>query len=150
MGSDGFNLLCLIGIGGGFAAPPLPHHRTYGSVYGGSVILALTGWRFETPSANVGFTAHPIPFGLHPIRTRQAQPQLIGWCLTTHEVGVLLLLITVQAFVTAVTTMPSADFCRSVTRDCSRVSLLRDKQQISRGKSNRFQRTTAGFTNRCP
>jgi hypothetical protein len=25
-----------IGIGGNLAAPPLPHHRTYGSVYGGS------------------------------------------------------------------------------------------------------------------
>jgi len=80
----------LIGIGGGFAASPLPHHRTYGSVYGGSVIVALAGWRFEALSANVGFTAHPVPFGLHPIRTRQAQPKLIGWCMTTHEVGVLL------------------------------------------------------------
>src|SRR6516162_6568389 len=26
-----------IGIGGSLTAPPLPHHRTYGSVYGGSV-----------------------------------------------------------------------------------------------------------------
>ena len=26
----------VIGIGGSLAAPPLPHHRTYGSVYGGS------------------------------------------------------------------------------------------------------------------
>ena len=25
-----------IGIGESLAAPPLPHHRTYGSVYGGS------------------------------------------------------------------------------------------------------------------
>src|SRR5919198_6665862 len=31
--------------------------------------------------------------------------------------------ITVRAFVTQVTTMPSADFCRPVTPDCSRVSL---------------------------
>jgi hypothetical protein len=80
----------LIGIGGDFAAPPLPHHRTYGSVYGGSVILALAGWRFRTPSADDGFTARPVPFGLHPIRTWQAQPKLIGWCMTTHEVGALL------------------------------------------------------------
>jgi hypothetical protein len=109
--------------------------------------LALAGWRFETPSADEGFTAHPVPFELHPHRTGQAQPKLIDWCLTTQEVGVLLLPITFRAFVTAVTPMPSADFCRPVTRDCSRVSLLRDKQQISRGKSNRFQRTTAGFTN---
>jgi hypothetical protein len=27
-----------IGIGGSLAAPPLPHHRTYGSVSGGSVV----------------------------------------------------------------------------------------------------------------
>src|SRR6266508_2467564 len=27
----------LIGIGGRIAPPPLPHHRTYGSVYGGSI-----------------------------------------------------------------------------------------------------------------
>ena len=26
----------MIGIAGGFAAPPLPHHRTCGSAYGGS------------------------------------------------------------------------------------------------------------------
>src|SRR6266700_3781934 len=28
--------MSLIGIGGSLAPPPLPHHRTYGSVYGGS------------------------------------------------------------------------------------------------------------------
>jgi hypothetical protein len=27
----------LIGIGGSLTTPPLPHHRTYGSVYGGSM-----------------------------------------------------------------------------------------------------------------
>src|SRR5215212_5630762 len=31
---------CLIGIGGNLAAPPLPHHRTYGPVYGGSADYA--------------------------------------------------------------------------------------------------------------
>jgi len=30
-----------IGIGGGLAAPPLPHHRAYGSVHGGSVDYAF-------------------------------------------------------------------------------------------------------------
>ena len=30
-----------IGIGGSLAAPPLPHHRTYGSVYGGSIGLSV-------------------------------------------------------------------------------------------------------------
>ena len=31
-----FHNVPLIGIGGSLSAPPLPHHRTYGSVYGGS------------------------------------------------------------------------------------------------------------------
>ena len=31
------NMLGTIGIGGSLAAPPLPHHRTCGSAYGGSV-----------------------------------------------------------------------------------------------------------------
>src|ERR1035441_9346814 len=30
-----------IGIGGRIAPPPLPHHRTYGSVYGGSIGYAI-------------------------------------------------------------------------------------------------------------
>ena len=34
--SDESTNLPKIGIGGSLAAPPLPHHRTYGSVYGGS------------------------------------------------------------------------------------------------------------------
>src|ERR1700692_3295308 len=33
---DELNFPSAIGIGGSLAAPPLPHHRTYGSVYGGS------------------------------------------------------------------------------------------------------------------
>src|SRR5713226_10022804 len=32
-----------IGIGGSLAAPPLPHRRTYGSVYGGSLDYVVTG-----------------------------------------------------------------------------------------------------------
>src|SRR6266478_9458560 len=30
-------VIARIGIGGNLTAPPLPHHRTYGSVYGGSM-----------------------------------------------------------------------------------------------------------------
>ena len=30
----------IIGIGGSLAAPPLPHHRAYGSVHGGSTDLS--------------------------------------------------------------------------------------------------------------
>lgn len=32
--------MCAIGIGGSLAAPPLPHHRAYGSVHGGSTDLS--------------------------------------------------------------------------------------------------------------
>src|SRR5260370_137667 len=39
--------MALIGIGGSLAAPPLPHHRTYGSVYGGSVEYAAFGTATE-------------------------------------------------------------------------------------------------------
>src|ERR1700689_4350581 len=31
----------MIGIGGRIAPPPLPHHRTYGSVYGGSISYGI-------------------------------------------------------------------------------------------------------------
>ena len=61
-----------------------------------------------------GFAAPRATFGLHPSLTWQAQPKLIGWRSTIHEIRALVLTITVQAFVTNVTTMPSADFCYAV------------------------------------
>src|ERR1700733_5231261 len=36
-----------IGIGGSLAAPPLPHYRTYRSVYGGSLDYAAAGFARE-------------------------------------------------------------------------------------------------------
>src|SRR5450631_1397535 len=51
------HLVPSIGIGGSLAAPPLPHHRTYGSVYGGSRSYAnalrsndstCVGWAFPS------------------------------------------------------------------------------------------------------
>src|SRR6478735_5863761 len=41
----------MIGIGGGLAAPPLPHHRAYGSVHGGSSDQAAFGTNGGRPSA---------------------------------------------------------------------------------------------------
>jgi hypothetical protein len=55
-----------------------------------------------------------VSFGLHPIRPWQAQPKLIGWRMAIHEIRVLLLTITVRAFVRCRTTMPSADFCCAI------------------------------------
>jgi hypothetical protein len=41
-----------IGIGGSLTAPPLPHHRTYGSVYGGSVDYAICGSAMDVDRVN--------------------------------------------------------------------------------------------------
>jgi hypothetical protein len=42
-----------IGIGGRLAASPLPHHRTYGSVYGGSVDYAGLGAAMEAKPSDL-------------------------------------------------------------------------------------------------
>jgi hypothetical protein len=44
--NDGLRMLAskaAIGIGGSLTAPPLPHHRTYGSVSGGSADYVVRG-----------------------------------------------------------------------------------------------------------
>src|SRR5712671_2921234 len=65
-----FRKVPMIGIGGSLAAPPLPHHRTYGSVYGGSRSYAnalrsndstRVGWAF-------GFMHHRERFDVFPQR----------------------------------------------------------------------------------
>src|SRR5713101_1358342 len=55
---------------------------------------------------------------------------------------------TVWAFITVrVITMPAADCCRCIqVVSLPPQSRLRDQQQLSRGKLDRLQRTTAGFT----
>src|SRR5674476_520750 len=53
--------LFAIGIGGSLAAPPLPHHRTYGSVYGGSLDKALAIFHANAGGFNDG--AHRTGFG---------------------------------------------------------------------------------------
>src|SRR5205809_4322143 len=45
----------MIGIGGTIAHPPLPHHRTYGSVYGGSNQLSFR------PAANKKSPSEAVP-----------------------------------------------------------------------------------------
>src|ERR1035437_10976290 len=40
-----------------------------------------------------------VPFGLHPIRPRQAQPKLMGWRMATHENRARLPPIAVRAFI---------------------------------------------------
>src|SRR6266849_5500998 len=97
-----------IGIGGNLTAPPLPHHRTYGSVYGGSRSYAnalrsndstRVGWAF-------GFMHHRERFDVFPSRlpgfTRrrrwEVQSQLDVQPLVALEIHVLLASPLVQAF----------------------------------------------------
>ena len=63
-----------IGIGGNLTAPPLPHHRTYGSVYGGSGRIERTPVPAGGVAAGVLMRAsakalrslHGRAVGLHP------------------------------------------------------------------------------------
>src|SRR5712672_2271943 len=97
-----------IGIGGSLAAPPLPHHRTYGSVYGGSRSYAnalrsndstRVGWAF-------GFMHHRERFDVFPQRLpgftrrcrREVQSQLDVQPLVALEIHVLLASPLVWAF----------------------------------------------------
>ena len=58
-----------IGIGGSLAAPPLPHHRAYGSVHGGSPDQAAVGAKEGRPSAvNVALDRAMLRPGLAAIR----------------------------------------------------------------------------------
>src|SRR5260370_34700534 len=67
----------MIGIGGSLAAPPLPHHRAYGSVHGGSRSCANT-----IDACRLGVRAHSSPMrirclplppaGLHPSAPRRS------------------------------------------------------------------------------
>jgi hypothetical protein len=66
-------------------------------------------------------------FGLHPIHPWKAPPKRIGWRMANPESRVLLLTITVRAFIPqSGTNMPSADFCWAIkaphdafSRDCA-------------------------------
>src|SRR6202040_2463036 len=53
----------------------------------------------------------------------KAQPKLIGWRHATREFDVLLLALTVWAFLTRVSTTPAADFCCRIRVNYSTLSL---------------------------
>ena len=142
-----------IGIGGSLAAPPLPHHRAYGSVHGGSTDLdgrtALPGRRaFVFGARHAGFG--PLASGAPGFTLRlrlQGQFQLDILPLGPHERSVLLALSVVRAFVGEPTTIPSADFCAAITVLANSLSPgFPDTAQTSRGKTNRLHRTPAEFT----
>ena len=147
-----YGLPRIIGIGGNLAAPPLPHHRAYGSVHGGSTDLSgCTGSRraFGSGTRQAGFG--PLGSGAPGFTLRlrlQGQFQLDVLPLGPHERTVLLTLPVVRAFVGEPTTMPSADFCAAITGLADPLSPgLPDTTQTSRDKTDRLHRTPgAGFT----
>ena len=53
----------------------------------------------------------------------RAQPKLVGWCHTCHEIDALQISPTVQAFIRRRTTMPSADCCCRVRMNLFTLSL---------------------------
>jgi hypothetical protein len=142
-----------IGIGGRIAPPPLPHHRTYGSVYGGSSGYAIC--------RVLGFSPPPERFGplllvrrsFTPPGKPEGQSFLVFLPLFTHEIRALLTAPLVQAFdhrsriglsvdstfrlrsaslalPTSWPTMPSADFCpalRSPFGSLSRIAATQDR-----------------------
>src|SRR5438270_10181553 len=75
-----------LGIGGSLAPPPLPHHRTYGSVYGGSVdyvvLSTATEVRPSGPKNAIGmailraglFASRQGPCGLPAVCAARSRP----------------------------------------------------------------------------
>src|SRR5467141_384134 len=98
----------MIGIGGSLAAPPLPHHRTYGSVYGGSRSYAnalrsndstRVGWAFGFMHYRELFDVFPqrLP-GFNRRRRCEVKTQLDVQPLVAFEIHVLLASPLVRAF----------------------------------------------------
>src|SRR3954454_17210686 len=69
VGSENTNLL--IGIGGHLAMPPLPHHRTYGSVYGGSADYATGTAATEGRPSNLRTALERAMFSAGLLLSRQ-------------------------------------------------------------------------------
>src|SRR5258707_8353025 len=63
-----------IGIGGSLTAPPLPHHRTCGSAYGGSRTFALDGPSFGSPPPHRGFPPPTLLSGFTPSPPAEPTP----------------------------------------------------------------------------
>ena len=72
-------------------------------------------WWFRRSSSSIaGFTRSQL--------AQSSTRRLIGWRMATHETRFLMPLLIVQAFVPRGTTVPSADFCRTVRVNCSTLS----------------------------
>ena len=72
----------------------------------------------------------------------------MGWHKATSEFNVLLVTLTVWAFLAYASTTPAADFCPAFVAFYNASSHSRQPRQISRDKLDRLLRATAEFTTR--
>jgi hypothetical protein len=126
---DCFAIGGAIGIGGSLAASPLPHHRTYGSVSGGSLVRRW--WIFFCTSAEgVGHGVRRTGCGSFERRRpgftlcrRSKASYLVFGRLAGSRSPYLRVLPAFRPSAKLVPpTMPSADFCAAVRPPCDDLS----------------------------
>src|SRR5712691_490678 len=126
-----------IGIGGSLAAPPLPHHRTYGSVYGGSMDSARSVFHAVPESQTVESVATASVLssgacGLHPFSSLQKPVIWIFGRMAGSRSPRPSVLPSFRPSAKLVPpTTPSADFCTAVRPPYGDLSLVAETQHRS-------------------
>ena len=136
----------LIGIGGSLAAPPLPHHRTYGSRIRrfGKVSQLTSSTGRLLPMSQPWF--HPLPSRVARMLSRMRY--LVWLCRRPSPLPF--------GPSSQRTTMPSADFSPLVKKHYYSFSqfpsraTVRGKREISRGKTQNLPCLDAGFIKHTP
>jgi len=165
-----------IGIGGSLAAPPLPHHRAYGSVHGGSrscantigiqhVLAGRSGSctaESDSMSSRNACLASPVgadeksslnwKFSRLSLSRFMSYLPLLSFGPSVTVPGLAYLLTppfgmsASLALPTTSPNTPSADFCPAVRMPRGILSRRSDTGQISWGKLSRLPRTVAEST----
>jgi hypothetical protein len=131
---------------------PLPHHRTYGSVSGGSLDQARAMFRAGAEGSDgvvrcVGFGPFEQRVRASPFPVAAKAILEFGRMADTRSPRLRVLPTFRPSAERAPPTMPSADFCAAVGPPYGVPSLVSETTaQISRGKTDRLRRTPAGFT----
>jgi hypothetical protein len=155
-----------IGIGRGLAAPPLPHHRTFGSR-----IRRFGGFSQGEPSPQPEHWVPECQPRVHPrCRARSPAPRRMPSrrsttgnassppfrpsahprCGLAYPLPRLSALGCLTSFACAGPTMPSADFCEVVRADCAARSPSKDTSPISRGQLSYLPCIDAGCIKHSP
>src|SRR5712691_6609 len=126
-----------IGIGGSLAAPPLPHHRTYGSVYGGSMDSARSVFHAvpESQTMESVATASVLSSGvsrLHPFPSLQKPVTWLFGRMAGSRSPCPSVLPSFRPSAKLVPpTTPCADFCTAVRSPYDDLSLVAETQHRS-------------------